>query len=134
MFFHNIISPIYHSSQLSKLHANSYLDKDIEQGLKYHYIITAIFYGDESENSNEVTLPIFESNVTLVPHLLNNQIKEYEVTKDESENFLNWLNIRMSEVGVPYYEFVKKQNTAPYTTIKEYIVYDKIVWFEVREY
>lgn len=40
----------------------------------------------------------------------------------------------MSEVGVPYYEFVKKQNTAPYTTIKEYIVYDKIVWFEVREY
>lgn len=110
---------------------NSYLDKDIEKGKKYYYVVTTVVNGDESENSNEVALPIVEnSNATLLLHLLNNQIKEYNLTCSELNNFLNWFTSGTES----FYVFTIKSPEPPYNSIKDYIIKDKIVWFQVKEY
>lgn len=115
----------------SNVNTNLYLDKNIEKGKKYFYVVTAIVNGTESPNSNEVSLPIVEnSNATLILHLLNNQIKEYNLTSSELNNFLSWF----SSGTESFYVFTIKSPEPPYNSIKDYIIKDKIVWFQVKEY
>ncbi|WP_431030127.1 hypothetical protein [Lysinibacillus sp. LZ02] len=120
----------------SNIAANSYLDKDIEKGVVYYYVISAIVEGIESKDSNEIALkhneetPVENSNIILRIHLLNNQIKEYHLIESEFNNFINWY---ATESG-NYYIFTVKSPEPPFKSIKEYIVKDKIVWFEVKEY
>jgi len=115
---------------------NSYLDKDIEKGKRYYYVISAIVDGTESENSNEVSLehnieiPEVNNNTILRIHLLNNQIKEYNLTHGEMNNFINWYTTQSEN----FYIFTIKSPEPPFKSIKEYIAKDKIVWFEVKEY
>lgn len=114
----------------SNVTTNSYIDKDIEKGIKYYYVVTAIVNGAESDNSNEVVLPNNNSNATLVLHLINNQIKEYNLTSSELNNFLNWF----ASGSESFYVFTLKSPEPPYNSIKDYIIKDKIVWFQVKEY
>ncbi|CAM4391826.1 hypothetical protein BAMA_15475 [Bacillus manliponensis] len=119
----------------SDVTTNSFVDKDIKKGTKYFYVVTTVMNEGESKVSNEVTLTSEEnSNVTLTLHLSNNHIKEYDITKAEFEKFLDWFDKRMNGEGKAYYVFEKKVDGKPYHTIKEYIVYDQIVWFETKEY
>ncbi len=50
----------------------------------------------------------------------------------EVNKFINWYEERARGKGSALYSFDKKLN--PYTSVEEYIVHDKIVSFEVREY
>lgn len=115
----------------SNVTTNSYLDNDIEKGKKYYYVVTTVVNGAESENSNEVILPIIEnSNATLVLHLLNNQIKEYNLTSSELNNFRDWI----ASGSESFYVFTQKSPEPPYNYIEDYIIKDKIVWFQVKKY
>lgn len=110
---------------------NSYLDKDIEKGKKYYYVVSTVVKGAESENSNEVTIPIIEnSNATLVLHLVNNQIKEYNLTSSELNNFLNW----SASGSESFYVFTQQSPEPSYNSIEDYIIKDKIVWLQVKKY
>jgi uncharacterized protein YjdB len=66
--------------------------------------------------------------------LANGNTKEYDVTMTKVNDFIKWYtdrdkgNIAYS----PIYTFDKTIN--PYKSVKEYIVHDQIVSFEVREY
>lgn len=40
----------------------------------------------------------------------------------------------MSGTGQAYCVFELKHNITPYKAVKEYMVFDKIVWYEVKEY
>jgi len=51
---------------------------------------------------------------------------------EEVNKFINWYEERSNGKGSTLYSFDKKFN--PYTSVKEYIVHDKIVSFKVREY
>ncbi len=64
--------------------------------------------------------------------LVNGATKEYDVSMQEVEKFINWFEERSNGKGPSLYSFNKKIN--PYKTVKEYIVHDKIASFEVREY
>ncbi len=77
----------------------------------------------EEENKNNAILSI---------SLVNGATKEYDVSMEEVNKFINWYEERANGKGSALYSFDKKLN--PYTSVKEYIVHDKIVSFEVREY
>ncbi|MCW6059673.1 Ig-like domain-containing protein [Clostridium sporogenes] len=73
-----------------------------------------------------------KNNAILSISLVNGATKEYDVSMQEVEKFINWFEERSNGKGSSLYSFNKKIN--PYKTVKEYIVHDKIASFEVREY
>ncbi len=73
-----------------------------------------------------------KNNAILSISLVNGATKEYDVSMQEVEKFINWFEERSNGKGPSLYSFDKKIN--PYKTVKEYIVHDKIASFEVREY
>lgn len=81
-----------------------------------------------------VTKPVEENknNAILSISLVNGATKEYDVSMEEVDKFINWFEERSSGNGPSLYSFDKK--ISPYKSVKEYIVHDKIASFEVREY
>ncbi|AUM88308.1 Ig-like domain-containing protein [Clostridium botulinum] len=73
-----------------------------------------------------------KNNAILSISLVNGATKEYDVSMQEVEKFINWFEERSNGKSPSLYSFDKKIN--PYKTVKEYIVHDKIASFEVREY
>lgn len=73
-----------------------------------------------------------KNNAILSISLVNGATKEYDVSMEEVNKFINWYEERANGKGSALYSFDKKLN--PYISVKEYIVHDKIVSFEVREY
>jgi uncharacterized protein YjdB len=58
--------------------------------------------------------------------LVDGNIKQYDVSSDEINKFINWYNNRDNDDSQPpYYKFTKG-------SYKDYVVHDKIDWFEVR--
>ena len=65
-------------------------------------------------------------DTNLFIELVDGQIKSYSVSNDEIAKFKQWYIDRDStKSNKPYYEFAKG-------TYKDYVIHDKIDWFEVR--
>jgi uncharacterized protein YjdB len=63
---------------------------------------------------------------SLFIELVDGNIKQYDATSSEITNFINWYNNRDNDDSQPpYYKFTKG-------TYKDYVIHDKIDWFEVR--
>ncbi len=73
-----------------------------------------------------------KNNAILSISLVNGATKEYDVSMEEVNKFINWFEERANGKGSELYSFDKKIN--PYKSVKEYIAHDKIASFEVREY
>lgn len=69
------------------------------------------------------------SSAILSITLVNGITKEYDVTNAVLNNYLNWFD---SAQGTSTFKFSK--TISPYKKVTEYVVYDKIASFEVREY
>lgn len=81
-----------------------------------------------------VKKPIEENknNAILSISLVNGATKEYDVSMEEVDKFINWFEEKSNGKGPSTYSFNKK--ISPYKSVKEYIVHDKIASFEVKEY
>jgi hypothetical protein len=121
----------------------SFIDKDITPGTTYYYVISTVVSGTESSNSNEasatpkevITTPDHTGNTaTLILTMTNGDDKVYNVSHAELDVFLNWYGNRSNGDGRAYYTFTKTVSIAPYLSVKEYVSFDKISSFEVKEY
>lgn len=112
----------------------------VENGTTYYYVVSAVVSGVEGTDSNEASAMPEASTVTpgdgatLDITMVTGEIKEYSLTADELGAFLTWYDSRSGGAAKAYYIFNHKNNVSPYKTIKEYISYDKISSFEVKEY
>ncbi|CAH2712909.1 hypothetical protein BACCIP111895_00042 [Neobacillus rhizosphaerae] len=61
-------------------------------------------------------------------------LHEYDLSMDEIEKFINWIDGRDKGEGKPYYTFRLNVNVGNIEARTEYIMYDKIVSFVVDEY
>jgi len=118
---------------------NKYTDTDVTNANKYYYIVTAVVNGVESAPSNEAsatpTAPVIVANPGILEiTMTNGQIKEYDLTGAELLAFLNWYDGRADGVGKAYCTITKKNIIKPFLSRKEYLAYDKISSFEVKEY
>ncbi len=119
--------------------AITYTDTNVANGTTYYYVVTAIVNGVESVPSNEASATPTAPEVIGNPGILeitmtNGQIKEYDLSGAELLAFLNWYDGKSDGTGKAYYTITKKNNIKPFLSRKEYIAFDKISSFEVKEY
>ncbi len=119
------------------VYQNNYTDTGLANGTTYYYIVTAVTASGESDNSNEasgipqqgVTPPT--GNGTLVVTVENGPDREYNLTMAQIQAFIDWYNNR-STGGNVY--IIEKTAIAPYTGVKDYLIFDKIVAWQVKQY
>lgn len=115
----------------------SYSDIGLTNDITYYYVVSAVNSGGESENSTEVSAtpqastPPATGNGTLVITMENGADKEYNLTMTQINAFISWYNNRST--GGNIYT-IEKPASGAYTNIKDYLVFDKIVAWEVKEY
>lgn len=60
--------------------------------------------------------------------------KEFDLPMTEVDGFTAWYDERSQGTGKGYYVLNNNSNVAPFISRKEYVNYDKIINFEVKEY
>lgn len=119
--------------------AITYTDRDVTNGTTYYYVVTAVVNGVESDNSNEAsatpTAPVVTGNSAILEiTMVTGEMKEYDLTAAELRSFLSWYDGRSNGADKAYYMIPKKNNIKPFLSRKDYIAFDKISSFEVKEY
>ncbi|MNC10177.1 hypothetical protein D3C75_578140 [compost metagenome] len=120
------------------LNSLSYKDSGLEEGKEYYYVVRAFNDQEESCNSNELSLlgvsdPV-AGRAILTIYLTNGTEKEYDLSMVEFTDFMDWYDLKDAGVGPSKYAFNKSWNIGPFIKRTEYIIFDKILTFEVSEY
>ncbi|AHF10631.1 MULTISPECIES: SPRY domain-containing protein [Dehalobacter] len=116
---------------------NSYIDTSVINGTTYYYVVTAVNSAEESSNSDEASatpLEVVTGRALLVVTMINGTEKEYDLTMTQVNDFINWYDGRTEGTGRNYYIMNKNFNLGPFQSRKDYLVFDKIMNFEVMEY
>ncbi|MCG1026399.1 fibronectin type III domain-containing protein [Dehalobacter sp.] len=124
-------------TQIGTSTTNSYTDSTVTNGITYYYVVTAVNSGGESANSNEASatpVEVFTGRALLVVTMVNGTEKEYDLTMTQVNSFINWYDGRAEGTGSNYYIMNKNFNLGPFQNRKDYLVFDKIMNFEVMEY
>lgn len=118
----------------------SYTDTDVTNGTTYYYVVLAVASGTEGADSNEAsatpqtTTPPQTGNAIVVITMVNGTEKEYDLTMTKVNNFIDWYDAKENGTGDAYYTIEKDWNTGPFDSRKDYIIFDKICFFEINEY
>lgn len=71
----------------------------------------------------------------LVVTMITGLEKEFDLSLEEVNNFITWYENKQSGSGTASYAINKHDNNkGPFTNRKDYIIFDKILTFEVNEY
>ncbi|QUI24380.1 hypothetical protein HZI73_19685 [Vallitalea pronyensis] len=114
----------------------TYTDTNVTSGVTYYYVVRAVKNGVESADSNVASAMVEENTnfANLQIKLSTTDIYEYRMTMNDVDKFMNWYIDRSNGTGLPFYSFPDDTNIEPYTDINEYLIFDKIIWFKVKEY
>ena len=111
----------------------SYGDTEVISGATYYYVVTAVsesVYSSEAFATLTASTPAY--NALLRITMITGEIKEYQMDSAEIEAFVSWCD--SEGAADPVYRIEKSYNPGPFSAREEYIVYDKIVSFEVLRY
>lgn len=123
----------------------SYLDANVQNGVAYYYIVTALNQHGESAPSNEANAipyaPVVDpgqplgNNAIVVITMTNGLEKEYDLSMQEVNSFIEWYETKQVGSGQAAYAINKHDNNkGPFKSRKDYILFDRILTFEVSEY
>lgn len=118
----------------------TYNDINVTSDVKYYYVVTAVNATGESISSNETSaIPLAATvpdngRAILTIYLNNGTEKEYDLSMTEVNAFIDWYDQKDAGVGTAKYTFIKTWNKGPFAKRTEYIVFDKILTFNVDEY
>ncbi|OBR64084.1 hypothetical protein A7K91_20170 [Paenibacillus oryzae] len=116
----------------------TYSDAGVIPGITYYYVVTAINVGGEGAPSNvaSATIPIPEAaRAILIVTMTTGLEKEYDLSMQEVNDFINWYEAKQEGTGKASYAINKHDNIkGPFKSRKDYILFDRILTFEVSEY
>ncbi|MEC0248696.1 fibronectin type III domain-containing protein [Paenibacillus chitinolyticus] len=121
-----------------------YAIPNLVNGTTYYFVVTATVNGVESGFSNEASAtpqagkepnpnPSVERAILTI-YLTNGTEKEYDLSMTEVNSFISWYDAKDLGGGPAKYKFVKTWNKGPFKNRTEYIIFDKILTFNVDEY
>jgi len=120
------------------VYETTYTDSKVDSNTPYYYVVTATNdLGQESGYSNEASAQVggtASTGALLTIYLLGGQIKEYDLSEAELSAFLAWYDTKDAGAGPAKYKFTKAWNQGPFATRSEYVIFDKILTFDVDEY
>lgn len=113
----------------------SYVDTDVVNSTTYYYVVTANTADGESANSNEASAtptapPVEEGEAVLRVTMIDSSEREYQLTTTVINSFISWINNHTS--GNPASYMLNKN--VGLCNSKEYLLFDKIISFEVTEF
>ncbi|MGO4532074.1 fibronectin type III domain-containing protein [Paenibacillus sp. 2TAF8] len=112
--------------------------KELTNGTNYNFTVTAVdSSGNELGKSETINVTPHASDKTkalLTIYVSGGQIKEYDLTMVEVQAFIEWFNKKEAGTGSSMYKFTKNWNKGPFKTRTEYVIFDKILSFDVDEY
>ncbi|MCY9673915.1 hypothetical protein M5W63_15380 [Bacillus pumilus] len=83
---------------------------------------------DGTKPGEEVTKGIL--SITMI----NGLQKDYLLSMKEINDFLNWYKERSFGIGMNFYEISDEHNKGPFTSKKDYVVYQNILMFDIKQY
>ncbi len=66
--------------------------------------------------------------------MINGLQKDYFLSMKEISDFLNWYKERSFGIGMNFYEINDEHNKGPFTSKKDYVVYQNILMFDIKQY
>ncbi|WP_353856075.1 kelch repeat-containing protein [Bacillus sp. Bos-x628] len=66
--------------------------------------------------------------------MINGLQKDYLLSMKEINDFLNWYKERSFGIGINFFEIKDEHNKGPFTSKKDYVVYQNILMFDVKQY
>ncbi|QMV40185.1 fibronectin type III domain-containing protein [Cohnella cholangitidis] len=113
----------------------NFVDTNVMNGTTYYYVITATSLNGESPLSNEVSAsPLILGRALLTITMTNGLEKEYDLSMAELHAFISWYDAKGGGTGPAKYKFTKTWNKGPFKARSEYVIFDKILAFDVDEY
>ncbi|WP_244898187.1 fibronectin type III domain-containing protein [Paenibacillus xylanexedens] len=117
----------------------------LKNGTTYYFIVNAVVEGVESEYSNEASAtpqgPIVEpeepsgNRAILVVTMTTGLEKEFDLSMQEVNSFIDWYEAKQVGSGKASYAIDKHDNNkGPFKSRKDYILFDRVLTFEVGEY
>jgi len=120
------------------VYGTGYVDRSVALNTDYYYVVSATNdLGQESGYSNEAFARIggpASARALLTVVLTGGQSKEYDLSADELDSFLAWYDAKDAGAGPARFKLPKPGNPGPFASRSEYVIFDKIVAFDVDEY
>ncbi|MCG7380596.1 fibronectin type III domain-containing protein [Paenibacillus sp. ACRSA] len=136
----NVSYNIYQNDELisSSVYLTTYTVLNLTNGQTYAFNVTGVdASGNEYGKSETVHITPQASDKTralLTIYVSGGQIKEYDLTMVESQAFIDWYEKKEAGTGSSTYKFSKNWNKGSFKTRTEYIIFDKVLSFDVDEY
>lgn len=124
----------------------NYVVPGLTNGTTYYFVVTATVNGVESDSSNEASAtpnrdekPNPEqpsgNRAILVVTMSTGLEKEFDLSMKEVNDFIDWYEAKQAGSGKASYAIDKHENNkGPFTSRKDYILFDRVLTFEVSEY
>ncbi|WP_027086047.1 hypothetical protein [Cohnella panacarvi] len=122
---------------VSDVTGTSLEDFDIVQGITYYYVVISVNQGVVSQLSNEASAKLEVPDygrAILTIYIAGGQIKEYDLSSAELNAFISWYDAKDAGSGPSKFAFTKTWNKGPFKARTEYVIFDKILSFDVDEY
>lgn len=125
-------------SVLGSTDALEFSDINVANGTTYYYLVTTKNSSGFYYSSNEASATPSVSNQTgraiLKIIMTNGFEKEYDIPKSEVQAFIDWYDAKETGVGPAKYKFINNWSMGPFKARAEYVIFDKILMFNVDEY
>ena len=130
----------------TSVYGNSYKDTNVINGITYYYVVSALNNFNEVVTSNEASAtpkgavipdpePETGDRAILVVTLNTGLEKEFDLSMTEVNAFIDWYEAKSNGIGPAKFAIDKHNNNkGPFASRKDYVIFDKILTFEVSEY
>ena len=118
----------------------TYTDTTVLNDITYFYVVKSVVNGVKSYDSNEASATPKAVEVTgeralLTVTMVTGLEKEFDLSIEEVNAFITWYENKQAGSGTASYAINKHNNNkGPFSARKDYVIFDKILTFEVNEY